>query len=253
MTIFEFFSELSTSNQKILSGINANLMGSIWTSGQTGFQSILDGMSQDIYLYNADKDLNPIVEKWLTFNNITDISNISATNYALLIKFLFGKYQDKWIKLYNYVYAQTYNPIWNVEGEESTIHTFEHGKTTTETKDFTIEHGRDSTDTETVTDNITENDVYGFNSSSPAGASKSTNNGERTTEYTGSDTDTHSGTDTFVNSGVDTERTTYTRGGNIGVTSTQNMLEQEIELRRKFNYFEIVMKDVIRELAVNIY
>ena len=38
------------------------------------------------------------------------------------------KYQDKWTKLWDNVYLQDYTPIWNVEGTDSTVHTFEHGK-----------------------------------------------------------------------------------------------------------------------------
>ena len=228
-------------------------MNSTWTnSGITNISAYLDGISQEIFFKNFDKDVSPVVESYLEIFNI-DLATMTSAQNTLYIRFLFSKYFDKWQKLWANVFMQTYNPIWNVDGEESTTRTYEYGKKNTETKDFTIEHGRDSTDTETVTDNITDNDVYGFNSSSPVGASKSTNNGERETVYSGADTDTHSGTDSFQESGVDTERITNTRGGNIGVTSTQNMLNQEVDFRSVFNYFEIVGNDIIRELAVNVY
>lgn len=253
MTIKEYYTALSDTNKRILTSINSNIMNNKWsTSGIPNISGYMDGISHEIFLSNFDKDVSPVVEDYLEVFNV-DLSTMTSAQATVYIRFLFSKYFDKWAKLWDNVFIKTYNPIWNVEGSDSTVRTFEHGKTTTETKDFTIEHGRDSTDTETVTDNITDNDVYGFNSASPVGASKSTNNGERTTEYTGSDTDTHSGTDTFANSGVDTERTTLTRGMNLGIQSTQSLLEAEIELREVFNYFNIIKDDIIRELAVNVY
>ena len=237
MKLSEFFSQLSAANQKILSGINANLMGSLWTTGQTGFQSILDGMSQDIILYHAEKDLNPVIESWMEFNNITDLSTISSTNYSALIKFLFAKYQDKWTRLWNYVYKQDYNPIWNVDGEETLETWTDYGKKTTNTKDWS--------DTSTITDDINESDVYGFDSASPVGDSKSTRNGEAEV--------VHDGTDSYEDSGRDHYKEVKTRGGNIGITMTTQLLESELVFREKFNYFEIVMMDVLSELAINIY
>lgn len=253
MTIKEYYDALSDTNKRILTSINTNIMNNVWTSsGITNISAYLDGISQEIFFYNFNKDVSPIVEAYLEMFNI-ELSNMTSAQNTLYIRFLFSKYFDKWMKLWTNVFRAEYNPLWNVEGSETTERWFDHGKTVTETKDFTIEHGRDSTDTETVTDNITDNDVYGFNSATPVGASKSTNNGERTTEYTGSDTDTHSGTDTFANSGRDHEKTEFTRGLNLGMMSTQNLMEQELRLREIFNYFEIVAKDVIRELAVNVY
>lgn len=252
MTIKDFYDLLPSTSKNIMSQINSGLMNNVWTG--TGGVSAQDlaKYSQRIFVFNFTKELNPIVDDICIVNNF-DLENLNTSAVNAIIQTLYLPYQDKWKKLWSNVYLQTYNPIWNVDGEESIIRTYEYGKKNTETKDFTIEHGRDSTDTETVTDNITDNDVYGFNSATPVGASKSTNNGERETVYSGADTDTHSGTDSFQESGVDTERITNTRGGNIGVTSTQNMLNQEVDFRSVFNYFEIVTNDIISELAVNIY
>lgn len=254
MKMSELYDKIPSPSRNLYSVINQYLLGNLWTIGSPApvSASELTGLSNGMWAKTFDRDTSVTLDVAYTIYNI-DIENITAAQVQSLMTMLFMPYKDKWIKLFNNVFKQSYNPIWNVDGEESTVRTYEYGKKNTETKDFTIEHGRDSTDTETVTDNITDNDVYGFNSSSPVGASKSTNNGERETVYSGADTDTHSGTDSFQESGVDTERITNTRGGNIGVTSTQNMLEQELALRKKFNYFAIVTKDIIRELTMNVY
>lgn len=107
--------------------------------------------------------------------------------------------------------------------------TLEHGQTTTETKDLTdsTEFGR--TDTETL-------DI-----------SKSTN-------YNTSDNETVNLTTT--DSGKETTANNIThdmhRHGNIGVTTNQQMIEAEIELRKKF-FFEQVFNDLDKYLTIPIY
>lgn len=248
MTVKEFYEKIPSTSRNILGTINTNLMGNLWTPDAT----LIGRLSIILFGYNFQKDMNPVVEVLCEISNI-DIDNLTASNMTTIWGLLYSKYIDKWTKLYNNVYKATYNPIWNVEGTEQTVHTFEHGKQVEETKNFTITMNKGSTDTETVTNNITDNDVYAFDSSSPVGASKSTNNGSRTNVGSGFDSDVHTGTDTFKNSGCDTERTTLTRGLNLGMMSTQDLLTQEIELREKFNYYSIVINDIIRELAINIY
>ena len=110
-----------------------------------------------------------------------------------------------------------------------------------------------STDTTTVISNITENSRNGFNSATPVNTDKSSNTGSTTVTGSGYDSDVDSGTDTYVDSGVDTERTTNIRGGNIGTTMTQTLLESERTFREKFNYFKVISEDIIHNLTYNIY
>lgn len=254
MKMNELYDKIPSASRNLFSVINQYVLGNLWTTGNPAPMSAneLTALSNNLWalIWNKDESVN--TSMWRTLYNV-DIDNIAAAQVQALLLMEFTAYKDKWTKLFTNIFKQTYNPIWNVDGEESTTRTYEYGKREVNTKDFEIEHEHGTTDTETVTNNVTDNDVYGFNSSQPVGASKSTNNGTRTNVGSGSDTDVHSGTDDYQQSGVDTERTTYTRGGNIGVTSTQNMLEQEFALREKFNYFAIVTKDIIRELTMNVY
>ena len=232
MKLEEFYENNSSVVANILGTINTNVMSNKWNSEAT----LLLNMSKKLWFYNLDRELNPIIEKFCTINSY-NIESLTSANVTAIVNFLFNIYKDKWTKLYDYVYNQTYNPIWNVDGEETLETWTDYGKKTTNTKDWS--------DTSTVTDDINESDVYGFDSASPVGDSKSTRNGE--TEVV------HDGTDTYEDSGRDHYKEVKNRGGNIGTVSTQNMLLQEIELRRKFNYFELVIKDIISELAINIY
>ena len=251
MTVKEFYEKLPTQLQNILAMTNTAIVENRWTQN-TQYSSIIQHLSTQLFLFNFEKELNPMVLYWFEINNYS-IETINATNFQTFLRFLVGQYKDKWSKLWDNVFLRTYNPIWNVEGTDQTVHTFEHGKTTQETRNMTDTHNKGATETTTITSDITNNSRSGFNSSTPVGTDSTSRTGSSHVTGSGNDSDVMTGTDTFTNSGVDTERTTLTRGMNIGVQSTQSLLTQEIELRTLFNYFDIVIKDIINELALNIY
>lgn len=77
----------------------------------------------------------------------------------------------------------------------------------------------------------------------------------------GKDTNTHSGTDTLARSGSDTDTlsgtdsTTETtiRGGNIGVTMTQQLLTAEQNFWDQYSFFDMWYSDIAEELTLSIY
>ena len=77
-----------------------------------------------------------------------------------------------------------------------------------------------------------------------------------TTKYGKTETNTLDTTDnTTYNSTIketDSESHSLHRHGNIGVTTSQRMIESEIVLRKK-NFFEIVFSDIDRLLTLSIY
>lgn len=150
-----------------------------------------------------------------------------------------------------------------------------HAKTGTETLNMT------GTDTTNHTGN-TENEVSAFNSSSYVDNSKDTQNTtdaetrnmSDATTYNTTDaetrnmsdattfnttnletrnmTDTETRNTTDTTSGGNDEARTLTRSGNIGVTTNQQMLQSEIELR-KWNFFLSVFNDIDSMLTLSIY
>lgn len=75
-----------------------------------------------------------------------------------------------------------------------------------------------------------------------------------------SDTITHSdsGSNNLTYSGrynqnVKSGSITHTRHGNIGVTMTQQLIDAEIELRNKWQFYNILIADVANELTLSIY
>lgn len=77
------------------------------------------------------------------------------------------------------------------------------------------------------------NDVFGFDSStaSPSDAS---------------------GSDTEVSSDMDDNERVLTRSGNIGVTTSQQMLQSELDLR-KYDFFAMIYRDLDTVLCLAIY
>lgn len=68
-------------------------------------------------------------------------------------------------------------------------------------------------------------------------------------------TDTDSGTETLENSGSDTETRNYTlkRSGNIGVTTTQQMIEQERQILMYDYFVNVVFPDIDKFVANAVY
>lgn len=139
-------------------------------------------------------------------------------------------------------------------------------KTTTTESDYSV-----------TTQSEASGDTFGFNSATPVPQSESKNSntvttkgaadanvstdtmsetGTRTSTESGTRTSTESGTTTSTETGTrtytDTGTRTLTRSGNIGVTTSQQMLESEIELW-KWSFFETIFRDVDSVLTSPVY
>ena len=178
-----------------------------------------------------------------------------------------------WTKMWAALQAE-YKPLENYSMTEKMTNDVTqkaYGKTTTRTDNLShTKTGNDTTTpdlTETETPNTTntrEHGVYGFNSQADAvpdatetdtetGTNTTTTTGTSRTDYDTTESDT--GTQTAADSGSDTETRNYqlTREGNIGVTTSQQMLESEIELRCKHNMYEIIAVAFLREFCVGVW
>ena len=152
------------------------------------------------------------------------------------------------------------------------------------TGDDTITYNTTDTDTPNLT-NTTENQIFGFNSSegvdsnsqdvSTTGTDTKTKTGTEKTDYdteetstgtqatakTGTDQmtyntqDTQTGTQANAESGTDTHTRNYrlSRSGNIGVTTAQQMITQEREIRLWDFFHRVVFPDIDRVMTIQIY
>lgn len=180
----------------------------------------------------------------------------------------------QWEKLYKTEHFD-YNPIWNKDG--TVTETEEIGRTNNYTDDrnsagSNSEHGtqgsthsgnRSETETGSNSEN-TKDYVFGFNSSDKAQSAEQdiTGSNSRNTSGTDGSTDNvttdNSGnsnvTEKLQHTGDDSETRTYTRKeqGNIGITTTQQMIKEEREVD-KFNLMDYIIDRFKQRFCLLVY
>lgn len=107
----------------------------------------------------------------------------------------------------------------------------------------TLEHGQ--TDTETV--NLKKTNEYNSSENETIDKNSSTTYNHSIDETISM---THSGSDSEDTTG--SEKHELHRHGNIGVTTNQQMITEELELR-KTSFFDLVMRDLDKYLVLNVY
>lgn len=198
---------------------------------------------------SGDKIISPLVYKSLTNGELSD-------NMRLLIATtILSLYGSNWGKQWATL-ELTYNPIHNYDMVEllTRVDETEFGKTRTRTDN--MNHGKTGTETQTP-DLTTESQdgIFGFNSdtSVPANDTTATATGTNTMTYNVLNTDT--GTQTDVDGGSDSTTVNHqlSRSGNIGVTTTQQMIESERALWVWNFFMNVVFPDIDRVLTLPIY
>lgn len=199
-------------------------------------------------------------QKYLStlIKNIVDYTTypISDADANMIAECVMSMYYDNWTRLWQALQTE-YNPIdnYNMKEEMSdnkTVRTY--GKTNIRTDNLKQNHSGADTQTP-ISGQTTEHSTQGFNSSTYSPASKDvvTNQGTASNNYNSSYDNT--GTQKYEDGGEDTDVNSYvlTRAGNIGVTTSQQMLESEFNFRKR-NYFrDIVFPDLDKILTLSIY
>ena len=220
--------------------------------------------------YILNHSANKYVSRMVDILLLND-ETLSSNSIGVLALTIFKMFSRKWDKLYN-TYNLEYNPIENynmteIMTDDTTERTFGHVLTReddlshTKTGDETITHDTTDERTDDLTGDVTS-DIQGFNSDEYVPSTKdiSTNTGTQTLTKTGTDTTNHditesdSGTQTNTESGTNTDVRNYelNRTGNIGVTTSQQMIEQERKLW-EFNFVQIVYNDIDSVLTIGYY
>lgn len=190
---------------------------------------------------------------------------LTASSLADALKVVLSQ---KW-KHYLEMWKSQYNPIWNVDGTEVRSITTQYGKITTMAHNTTITDsqtvdGKNNTThglSTTITEPTTTNSVATFDSVDYVGAGQteatqhsSTDSGTTNVALSmGTITHGTAGSDTDTESGSDTVTDTFVRGGNIGVTMTQQLLEAEGAFWQKMDFFNMWYDSIAQELTVPIY
>ena len=153
-----------------------------------------------------------------------------------------------------------YSPIENYDRMEDIKREYKDSGTDTET--LTLGSSTTSKNTGTDTSTLqgggsTEKGVSAYNENGYTNREKDTEtqNSTNTQQYDSTVTNTRSGSDmTKTDYGKQRTETENTRiHGNIGVTTSQQMIESEMSLRAKYDIYKIISREFEREFLVQIY
>lgn len=143
-----------------------------------------------------------------------------------------------WEKLYKTMNLE-YNPIWNVDADIT--------RTDKTESDRDIARDQKMSGTNKDTPNLTDTEsVKGFNSNTWAESRKTTRTGTDT--FTSSNTDTENINEKRTDDNVFTER----RTGNIGVTTTQQMIQAERDIAQ-FSIINYIVQSFKERFCLLIY
>lgn len=196
----------------------------------------------------------------LVINMLADDETLSTLARESIAEIVFSLCGLRWTKLWDTLSFE-YNPINNYDMVEQMTNErtqITYGKTDTLTHNTS--EGETVNLTDTRTPNITNtntSEVQGFNSNAYAPSERNVNaeTGTEGTTHTGTDTKTRTGTEANVQGGSDVHTHEYrlTRSGNIGVTTSQQMIESERNLWKWQFFYDVVFPDVNRVLTLSIY
>lgn len=182
--------------------------------------------------YSGDKYVSRYVQKLI---ELKDDGKIEGDIFTKVCQNIVLTYENKWNRLHNALVENDYEPLEN------------YNMIQVETPDVTKEKTTDvKTRMVTSSSGDSSNDVYGFNSANP---SPSTENNANTEVVVSGDNDENVSHDLETESGT----RELTRHGNIGVTTSQQMLESEIKLRNDYNFVKILLDDVTKILCNFVY
>lgn len=143
----------------------------------------------------------------------------------------------------------------NVFGFNSSVAVPSDSNQRTETGTTETEYDTSETDTGTQTTTHTGTNEKEYDTSeTDTGTQTTTHTGTNEIEYDTTESDTGSVTNTESGRDVETRNYQLTRAGNIGVTTSQQMIEAERDLWRMWDFFRmIVYPDIDRILTIDIY
>ena len=204
--------------------------------------------------YSGRKIISPAVT-----NSLGDDGTIDSVKFNYLCGIAFMMFSEKWARNWA-VYKYDYDPGENYNMVEDSKLTRDNKQTHSGT-DSNVRTGSEANaHSGTVSDSGTsssEDEVSAFNSSTYQDDAKNTGSASNTRTFNNTDTLTYNsvtdaGTHGHIIDNDDDERNHLTRAGNIGVTTTQQMLQSDIDLWT-WNFFYEVFNDIDKIFTISIY
>lgn len=231
----------------------AAIFGALYTLyGETyewlEFHTVLD--TDYLLTHSGDKEISPLVKRYIEANS--PATTLTAEQISTIAQIVILRFGEKWKRYWEIVKSE-YNPLHNYSMEE--LETPDIDRTHTPSDDYKI---KDKTTHQTdMTEQVSGNSntsLYGYNS--PVSVPSDAETNTQTTHTTG---------DSLTNVDIDehTEQGSYTdheggtrrleRKGNIGVTTSQQMLNSEITLWDRFTFAECLYRDIDSIMTIPIY
>ena len=164
-------------------------------------------------------------------------------------------WQDTWTKWSEALSAQ-YDPIENYNRYEDLKEEHEGSDSRTgSTQGSTNASGSNSNNTSGSTSSSSEDKVSAFNSTEYQNKDKNTSSGSGSSNASGTYSDNGSSSSSSSDAGTNQHLTKHTNHihGNIGVTTSQQMLESEMKLRENYNIYRLITDLFIREFCIMVY
>lgn len=199
----------------------------------------VSGNQLDI-IYHGSRSGNKIIGSLI--ENYLDNNTVSDDNKIIIAQAIYTIYIKNWNALYKTLSLE-YNPIENYSMTET--------ENVQDTHKGTLESNGNNTNiyTEnTLVNDTSNNQLWGFNSTDSVNSDKQT--GDTTRDVESTMDSTHKNTDRETKD-ITSDRT-LKRSGNIGVTTSQQMIESERQLWL-WNFFESVFSDIDKILVLKIY
>ena len=206
------------------------------TSSSQGEYGKLTFLDVDYYInHSGEKYISPLLKSILNANGY-----VNESSWDTIFLLCYSKFKNRWDRLWNLTKAQ-YQPLENYDmTERETLPT----KTIKENTSKTYHNEQNEATKNTA-------DTYGFNSNNkvPMGESETTR--DKLSNFQDS-SETGLADDNYREESFDTYRE-LTRHGNIGVTTSQQMAQSEIELW-KWNFIQdVIFKDLDDILTIGAY
>ena len=163
-------------------------------------------------------------DKYLSKNFMKQYERAEVEVLRYFAMILYRRFNTKWTKIYDALLIE-YNPLENYSMDE------------TRTPNLTDEVKNTGDDKTSVNlDNTTTSYIVGYNTANEKESGKTTSNGNATNnfskvDYNSTHTSKHTGTEHV------------TRTGNIGVTTSQQMLQSEFEVRQ-YDFYQGIYNDI---------
>lgn len=187
-----------------------------------GLYNLNDTLFDDLVIpENMDSDL-------LIENLVTELAELELIYSDFnFMKFMIGVWSRKELPTWERVYkasVKEYNPIENYDRQEEWRDTLNQNS---------------ALNSQSSGNNTMQHDVAGFNSSDLVNSSKDTENGSNT-GWT---------SDTSNSSGYHSGRV----HGNIGVTTSQQMLQSELDIAPKLNVYDFIINSFKNRFCLQVY